>query len=326
MADWNLKPGEYTTRARIQGDFGGSGFSGIETPTTSPNVLIYSDPAAGGTYGYDYDGWSEDGSVFLYTGKGAVGDQQLAGANAALANHKQTDRALRVFVADGYVEKTKTRRQLYIGEFEVGDDRIFFPAPALDVEQNWRTVLVFRLRPTGAVVRRPVDASKTGEPPNGATVEIENDPAAVVDAAAVIDATEVEGHHTSTFEQASPGQPVVAIRREAELVRRYREHLQGLGLVVRSRRIRPPGEANSLRTDLYVESTDELCEAKGVTTRETVRSAVGQVLDYRRHLQPKSLAVLLPTRPTDDLVAFMHSVEISCVYEERRGVFKRLDP
>jgi hypothetical protein len=95
---------------------------------------------------------------------------------------------------------------------------------------------------------------------------------------------------------------------------------------VRSRRIRPPGEAITLRADLYIETTDELCEAKGVTTRETVRHAVGQVLDYRRHLQPKSLAILLPTRPTDDLVAFMHSLDISCVYEDSLGEFNRLDP
>ena len=143
---------------------------------------------------------------------------------------------------------------------------------------------------------------------------------------AVVDAVDVERGHASIFEQQPGATSVRAVRREAELVQRYRKHAERLGLVVRSRKIRPPGETVALRTDLYIETTDELCEAKGITTREAVRSAVGQVLDYRRHLNPKSLAVLLPTRPSNDLIAFMHSVDISCIYEDSRGVFIRLDP
>jgi hypothetical protein len=107
---------------------------------------------------------------------------------------------------------------------------------------------------------------------------------------------------------------------------RYRRYLERQGLVVRSRLIRPPGEARPLRTDLYIETTDELCEAKGVTTRNSVRNVVGQVLDYRRHVTAKSLSVLLPTRPSSDLLAFIHSVGIACVYEESAGTFVRLDP
>ena len=51
--------------------------------------------------------------------------------------------------------------------------------------------------------------------------------------------------------------------------------------------------------------------------------AIGQLLDYRRHITPppKALAVLLPSRPTDDLVDLITSLGMHCVSETVEGTF-----
>jgi hypothetical protein len=95
---------------------------------------------------------------------------------------------------------------------------------------------------------------------------------------------------------------------------------------VKGKRIRPPGEYQWLRADLIDVTAAELYEAKGVTTRDSVRLAIGQLYDYSRFVPGHSVAVLLPTRPSDDLIALLTSLSISCVYESTPGSFERSNP
>jgi 5-methylcytosine-specific restriction protein A len=176
----------------------------------------------------------------------------------------------------------------------------------------------FALHPVGDVLRREEDRSEYGEPPETTDVTVTSDTAAEV---AV---TDLEAHEADTYE-TSGGEPKTAVRREAALVKRYRKALQAEGHKLSSRRIRPAGEHRRLWTDLYDDTTDELCEAKGVTTRETVRHVLGQLLDYQRHVKAESLAALLPTRPSDDLLDLLHSQGVTCVYESGDG-FVRVPP
>jgi len=48
-----------------------------------------------------------------------------------------------------------------------------------------------------------------------------------------------------------------------------------------------------------------------------VRLGIGQLLDYRRHIDVPQLklSLLLPARPTDDLIDLLQTVGIGCVYE-----------
>lgn len=82
-------------------------------------MFIYSDPSRGETYGYKFDGWNEDGSVFLYTGEGRVGDQRMVAGNKAILDHAERGKALRLFVAEGFVDGTGQKAHRYIGEFSV---------------------------------------------------------------------------------------------------------------------------------------------------------------------------------------------------------------
>jgi hypothetical protein len=107
---------------------------------------VYSDPKAGAAFGYHYDGWNADGTVFLYTGEGGSGEQQLTSGNKAIAEHRERGNALRVFVADGTEPGSGTRRQLYVGEFRIDAELPYVRAEAPGVDGLMRSVLVFRLR------------------------------------------------------------------------------------------------------------------------------------------------------------------------------------
>jgi hypothetical protein len=110
-------------------------------------------------------------------------------------------------------------------------------------------------------------------------------------------------------------------RREALMVKRYERFLKRK-LMVKSARM--PG-GDRLVADAFDPKTDRLIEAKSTSSRQDVRMAIGQLLDYRRHVCPKAdLAVLLPTRPSDDVRDLLRDLHIAVIVEERRGRFRRL--
>jgi hypothetical protein len=51
-------------------------------------------------------------------------------------------------------------------------------------------------------------------------------------------------------------------------------------------RVRPPGEAGELVSDVLDKTRNVLVEAKGTRPRGEVRMAIGQLLDYRRFIHP----------------------------------------
>lgn len=54
---------------------------------------------------------------------------------------------------------------------------------------------------------------------------------------------------------------------------------------------------------------------------ESVRLALGQVLDYGRYVNDSALAVLLPEPPAADLVELLESHNVGCVVEGKPGEF-----
>lgn len=75
-------------------------------------------------------------------------------------------------------------------------------------------------------------------------------------------------------------------------------------------------------TDGFDEAQNRLIEAKASVSRQDIRMAIGQLLDYRRHLNPRpSLTLLLPERPSEDLVVLLRGLKIEVVVESRKGRF-----
>lgn len=113
-------------------------------------------------------------------------------------------------------------------------------------------------------------------------------------------------------------------RQESALVRRFREHLRREGHSVQRLRVVPPGESAPLFSDLWDESAGELIEAKATVSREHVRTAVGQLLDYGRFVEHQRLTILLPSRPREDLLSFVANVGIGVVYPEGPDSWMRI--
>ena len=126
--------------------------------------------------------------------------------------------------------------------------------------------------------------------------------------------------------------PVLSQRRQcaqkASSFARYCGSHSVVGHEFKRWRIVPPGELRTLFIDPYDETANELIEAKGTATRGTIREAIGQLFDYRRHIPPENphLAVLLPHGPSEYLVSLLHTCGIACIYETDRGVFERTNP
>jgi hypothetical protein len=96
--------------------------------------------------------------------------------------------------------------------------------------------------------------------------------------------------------------------RENSLVLRYVEQL-GRNLEVLSVRL---DNRTLLVADAFDRETNTLIEAKASTDRIDLRTAIGQLFDYQRHLAPGAhLAVLLPALPSNDLVALLEQLHIA---------------
>jgi 5-methylcytosine-specific restriction protein A len=302
--------GEITTRTELAQLYGGSVFSGGIVPANkSGNVFVFSDPEAGEEFGYTFDGLNPDEDVFYYTGHGPTGDHEIADRNLSVARHVEDGRSLRLFVADGYVGTTKTRRQKYIGEYQIDPINPHRREPGKDKNGATRTVLVFRLIPVNDVLHtelRQMGLVTSTTPLSGGSLLVPKE----------VDST--------YYFPVKGTDPSVASKIENTLVSKY-EAFRGVRNAPMQRwAIRVPGEDTRLLTDIYDASTTTLFEAKASSERNSVRLAIGQLLDYRRHIPVSNLhsALLLPSLPTPDLQNLIAGAGLGLVYSDPTGGFK----
>lgn len=110
-------------------------------------------------------------------------------------------------------------------------------------------------------------------------------------------------------------EPYEAERRESALVQQYMSVMAKQGHLAARLMITPVGEARPIFTDLYFEEHGLLVEAKGGVDRDSIRMAIGQVTDYRRFVKDGTrCALLLPSRPRQDLVDLLSFAEIEIHY------------
>lgn len=298
---WNLRPGDRIKRTQLHAKYGGRRQGGIAPSTQSPNVMIFTAPA-GQKYGYNFDGRQPDGR-FHYTGEGQIGDQQIKQGNRALVEHVQTGKSVRLFQG---VRGEVT----YVGEFQIDQDKPYFTTDAPDVNDEMREVIVFRLRPVGDNQDDLLPVAEEALQERRTSVS-EIDP---------------ESRATEQFTSSAIAERV-AERREATLVTAYVEFRRASALPkLRRLKIKPTGEVQPLYTDLYDPETKLVIEAKGTVTREAIRMAVGQLLDYSRFVDRPKLAVLLPEVPRRDLLEFLHSHSIAVIAQHSDGDFEVVAP
>jgi hypothetical protein len=109
-----------------------------------------------------------------------------------------------------------------------------------------------------------------------------------------------------------------AMKREARLLEQYRDWL------ARQSRKLPSVRYGALQCDGYEKVRGNLIEAKSSASREHIRMAVGQLLDYafqgRTKLGDPSKAVLLPRKPASDIMRWLDSIGIKVIWP-KRGAF-----
>ncbi len=291
-----LKPGDQIQRRELHDYLGGQTQSGISPSSRAPVVLLFSNPS-GEDHGY-YDGWHDDG-FFHYSGEGQRGDQEMRRGNKAIRDHLQDDRQLHLFLGQG-----KGRPVTYIGRFELVDS---YSDDAPETGGGpLRKVIMFRLRPIqdddGSQPRLDLGPRvRVVEPREGPSVED----------------VPLEEHQTERYYLDRSREPTEAERREARLLQDYIQTCRASGHHLVRQRITLPGEAKPLFTDLYNATDRLLIEAKGTVTREAIRMAIGQLLDYQRWVDPRPrLAILLPERPRDDLIHLIADCKIALIYRD----------
>jgi hypothetical protein len=303
---WSIPLGGISTRVELAKEYGGSPYSGGITPANkSDNIFVFSDPEAGEEYGYVYDGLSPVDGAFYYTGHGPNGDHTLTDRNRSLHNHQEDGRSVRVFVADGYAPGTKTKKQRYLGEYRVDPTAPFRREPGRGKNGATRAVLVFRLLPVGEVV----------------TANSGKVPIAPESPAATLVPKEVDSTY---FFPTAGTESTMAYKNESKLVSDYESFRQTGSKAMQRWAIRVPGESTRLLTDVYDSSTRTLFEVKGNSQRNSIRSAIGQLMDYRRHIPVENVhsALLLPTLPTADLQNLIAHNGFGLVYRDSTGAFK----
>ena len=125
-----------------------------------------------------------------------------------------------------------------------------------------------------------------------------------------LEASDVESYVIHRKEEDST---VTALRREAALVRRY-SLWKHTDILVRHSIALPGG--SKMYTDAFDKSANQLIEAKSSASRLSIRTALGQILDYGRWFNGTSLSLLLPDRPVNDLIDLLHRHKISVIWEK----------
>lgn len=101
--------------------------------------------------------------------------------------------------------------------------------------------------------------------------------------------------------------------------------LTAAGHDVQHVRIRFPGDCGSQVTDTFDATTGELFELKATASRNAVRTAIGQFMDYRRHIPDAcTTAIALPERPQQDLVDLINTAGIGLVHRTPAGQWTRV--
>ncbi|WP_158713439.1 hypothetical protein [Streptomyces sp. NRRL F-525] len=356
-----INPGDVRTRAQIRAVFGGSPQGGICPSTSKHSVNVYSDPDVGERVGY-YDGWlaeeDELGAVFEYTGAGKSGDQTFEGTagtgNRAILQHAEEGRVLRVFTRVGKVPGSDTKTHRYLGSFTLDSMEPYVWRRVHGENGQERNVIVFRLRADGDVQHAEEDVIPPAEKTVGEFVPFravtaamfQSDPATSgslplpkqrvrkgrtprkpapnAETSGTFVVPEAFGTHLSIRAATAA---TVAIRHEAELTQAYKAHLDAAGHQTGAYQIKVKGLTSTLRADLYDATAHVLYEAKGSSSREDLRMALGQILDYSRYVdmpehdgEPKRV-VLLPAAPAPDMYALLDRYDVGVVYRSDDGRF-----
>jgi len=272
---------------------GGSFRHGMTSCSEGSEFLLFHDKKKSVKFGYHvWEGLQADGK-FHYTGQGTLGDQTLTKSNLALIRAGELGHAIHLIES---VEGVCT----YIGEYLLDDPNFFIEDAPDALQETLRKVYVFRLTPKSYFQNYfPSDESQqkmTGQPKPWNAPNF----------------TDVLPLHLSKT-------AANIVRDEFKLQNEFGLYLLEQGHDVLSFDFKLPGANGTLKPDFWIKDLGLIVEAKPSISREHIRMAIGQVLDYVHlaaqlglHMKP---AVLLPSLPPIDLVGLLQELGIQLIYK-----------
>jgi hypothetical protein len=181
---------------------------------------------------------------------------------------------------------------------------------------HWTRSLV-QLRPEKEIAHKKVcdwmeqNLGKAGEEQR-ATMESEDEQKFGRKSAVIVNPPE---KLKSGYEYQSKSDVIQANQVEDELFRGYRNWLKKKGCDIRT--IKYNGR---LQSDGYEEERQNLIEAKASASRENIRMAVGQLLDYaflgKEKFGEPNKAMLLPKKPDLDIEKWLQHLHISIIWRD----------
>lgn len=296
--------------------------------------------------------------MYEYTGAGKTGNQTFDGVagsgNRAILRHAEQGRVLRVFTRVGKLPGSDTKTHRYLGEFTLDGLQPYEWRRVHGEDDIERNVIVFRLRPEGVIRREEQDVIPAAEETFAEFVSFQPVTAAMFQSdpatSGALPLPKQRVRTGTTRGKAAPNTETsgtfvvpeafgtklsiraataatVAVRHEAELTQEYKELLESAGHQTGAFQIKVKGLTSTLRTDLYDATDHVLYEAKGSNSREDIRMALGQILDYSRYVtapgredEPRR-AILLPAAPTPDMYALLDRYDVAVVYRSADGKF-----
>lgn len=292
--------GQIIEKRQIHRLLGGSDQHGMTSCLNGTAFLVFHNEAVGKKFGYDrWEGWQADGS-FHYTGQGVQGHQKLTRSNKSLHRMGEVGNPIHLFHTD-----KKGNPYIYIGLMSLGEPQFFY-LRAPDKFGEDRQVIVFHLLPIGKVAAHPENIIQ------GMVKVIEGNWAS-----------------SSIIDQIIPSGPTATPAQidleEMKLQSRFGNYLKAKGESVKTISISVDGQKGSLKPDFFLDERNWIVEAKPSSSREHVRLAIGQVLDYSHLLEKahnkKQPAILLPMAPPDDLLELLTILKIHLIYETELGHF-----
>lgn len=287
--------GENFKRADLHSLFGGSFRHGMTSANHGRDFLLFHDDSSSREFGYDvWEGFQADGS-FHYTGQGTKGDQKMTRSNLSLV--RANSRGVPIHL----IEST-SGICTYIGRYVLGIPN-YFIRQAPDVEKRKvREVFVFNLMPISNTFNEDGDSKGLviGE-----------------------DQKWVEPDLSSTIKKVLNQEETSIDFAEMRLQAEFGNYLISKGIIPLIHNFTLTDKKGVLKPDFWLPSMGLVVEAKPTSTRDHVRLAIGQVLDYANlaRLEGKTMipAILLPARPSKDLCELIASLGITLITKLNSG-------
>ncbi len=282
---------------------------GIFTPKGTNAIFLFSDPEAMERYGYIFDGWEGATQTMHYTGAGQNGDQEFKFGNLAILNSLADNKQIYFFLAKSGHYDGRRQKYEYLGQFSLDQDHPYRQEDVVEAETGLKkSMIVFHLK--------PYDPAIVAERANALTIH-------TASVSQDYQTTMVQLENNLGSDYIIPAkEETKATKVEKKLEDMLVQYLKAQGVCQPGRlKIAIKGRVSCLYTDVWDADNRHLYEIKSSASREMIRSAIGQLLDYKFQMRQSlntpenelgvvKCTIVVPHKPTDDLIQLIQSPEL----------------